>query len=151
MPLKQYQNKKLSTMQIYYVTTDHWVYHIIYVIPYFFTSNLSDWNLELIWIIAVGKLKSTLDIINCQQCLYTSLACKNSSSVENEFFDKIDLTSFLNRLKLFNFLIFKGKRLYNLTPICNTLFWSKDILWDCVWRSYLLLVLFILILTNLMH
>ena len=59
----------------------------------------------------------------------------------NKFFNKIDLTSFLNWLKLSNYFIFKGKHLCNLTPMCNTLFWSKDVLQDCVWRSYLLLAL----------
>ena len=46
-----------------------------------------------------------------------------------------------NWLKLSNFFIFKGKCLYNLTAMCNILFWSKGILQDCVWRSYLLLIL----------
>jgi len=39
------------------------------------------------------------------------------------------------------FFIFKGRRLYNLTPIWSTMFWTKDVLRDCVWRSYLLLLL----------
>ena len=32
-------------------------------------------------------------------------------------------------------------RMHNRTPMCNTLFWSKDVLRDCVWRSCFLLVL----------
>jgi hypothetical protein len=54
---------------------------------------------------------------------------------------KVDFTSFLNPLKVSNFAIFRGKCLYNLILMCGTLFWSKDVLRDCVWRSYLLLVL----------
>ena len=44
-------------------------------------------------------------------------------------------------LKLSNFLIFKGKYLYNLTPTLNTLTWNKVVLQNCVCKSYLLLVL----------
>jgi hypothetical protein len=56
---------------------------------------------------------------------------------------QVDFTAFLNWLKLSSFFIFRGSHLYNLTPKCSTLFWSKDVLQNCVWRSYLLLVLYL--------
>ena len=54
---------------------------------------------------------------------------------------RMDFTSFLNWLYLSKFLILMGNFLYNLAHICNTLFWSKDVLWGCMLMSYLLLVL----------
>jgi len=87
------------------------------------------------------KIRSTPHIDNYQRCLYIRLACENSSGIYNEFFSKVEFTSFLNRLKLSNVFVFRSKCLYNQTPMCSTLFWSKDVLRDCVWRSYLLLIL----------
>jgi hypothetical protein len=112
-----------------------------YMWPQMCIQPVSTWNLDIFRFIAVWKLRSTPDIDNYQQCLYTRLACKNPSSIQNELFSKTDFTFFLNWLKLSNFFIFKGKHLYNLTPMCSTLFWSKYVLWECVWRSDFLLAL----------
>ena len=129
---------------------DYFIYLFIYFNPtshicdFGYVKNMTQSNMQYSVIKSIytircypktitGKLSTMqntlyINIDNYQQCIYTTLAFKNSSSVYSELFSNFNFTSILNWLKLSSFFIFKGRHLYNLTSICSPLFWSEDVL-----------------------